>query len=528
MSIRQFRIMTMVVTLLILLSSIYPVGAAPPEPTKEPSSTPEPPVGEHTTINIGNHTTIDIEIKASPQSPATPSAAPLLQDSKSDIGSDKAISLLAVDGHWTGTTNRGYPMSFDVASGGTTWSNFKLKTNFSVGGCSGTVETTVFGPGSVTNNQFSGGSGSFSFSGHFNSSTTASGTYAYNNNFIPGCGNFTQSGTWTANTIPPPQPNPPSNLIASALSRMQILLSWQDNSNNESGFKIEQSLNGTSGWVQIATTSSNITSRVLSGLNCDTRYYYRVRAYNASGNSSYSNTANAKTLICQTVPVAPSNLTATAVSTSQINLTWQDNSTNETGFRVERSPNNVTWAQIASVGLNVTHYANTGLNCGSTYFYRVRAYNATGNSPYSNTGTETTVACPVTSETNIYLPLVMKNFAAPTPPPPGSPPIDGHWTGTTSRGQPMSFDVSSGGTSLNNFKLKTDFLVGPCSGTTEITIPSPRAITNNQFSGGSGSFSFSGQFNSPTTASGTYAYINNFIPGCGTFSQSGSWTASGP
>jgi hypothetical protein len=104
-----------------------------------------------------------------------------------------------VDGHWTGTTSRGWPISFNVSSGGTSWSDFKLKTDFSAGGCSGTLETTVFGPGTITNNQFSYSGGTFSFSGQFTSSTTANGTYAFTNHSIPGCGNFSQSGTWTAN-----------------------------------------------------------------------------------------------------------------------------------------------------------------------------------------------------------------------------------------------------------------------------------------------------------------------------------------
>ena len=435
MSIRQFRIITVVLMLLILLSSVYHVGAAPPEPTQEPNSTPEPPVGAHTTISIGEHMTIDIDIEASPQSPATLPAAPILQDTEPAGDSHNAISLLAVDGPWTGTTSRGYPMSFNVASGGTTWSTFKLKTDFSVGGCSGTVETTVFGPGPITNNQFSSSTGSFSFSGQFSTPTSANGTYAYVNHSIPGCGIFNQSGTWTANTTSPPPttPNLPSNLTALAVSQMQILLQWQDNSNNETGFKIEQSLTAIGPWTQIATTPANVTSHAPPGLTCGTTYYYRIRAYNGSGNSAYSNIANATTMPCS-------------------------------GFNI-----------------------------------------------------------------HIYLPVIMRNFA-PTPAPTPSPgkPKDGHWTGTTSRSQPMSFDVSSGGTVLNNFKLKTTFQVGPCSGTVETTVSSPRPITNNQFSSNGGSFVFSGQFNTSTSAGGTYAYINQFIPNCGIFNQSGTWTANTP
>ena len=89
-------------------------------------------------------------------------------------------------------------MSFDVSSDSKSWSNFKLKTNFSFGGCTGTVETTVYGPGNIINNQFSYGTGTFSFSGQFTSANSANGQYAYTNQYIYGCGYFSQSGTWTA------------------------------------------------------------------------------------------------------------------------------------------------------------------------------------------------------------------------------------------------------------------------------------------------------------------------------------------
>lgn len=91
------------------------------------------------------------------------------------------------------------------------------------------------------------------------------------------------------------------------------------------------------------------------------------------------------------VPLAPSGLSATATSSSQINLTWVDNSTNESGYYIERSSNGgSSFTQIASVGSNVTSYSNTGLTASTSYTYRVRAYNANGNSAYSNTASATT------------------------------------------------------------------------------------------------------------------------------------------
>ena len=93
----------------------------------------------------------------------------------------------------------------------------------------------------------------------------------------------------------------------------------------------------------------------------------------------------------KTPPAAPTNLTAVAITGSQINLSWQDNANNETGFRIERTTTG-GFALIATVGAGKISYSNTGLNPSTPYTYRVYAYNSAGNSAYSNEDSATTPA----------------------------------------------------------------------------------------------------------------------------------------
>ncbi|MEW6363783.1 MAG: hypothetical protein AB1714_03990 [Acidobacteriota bacterium] len=108
----------------------------------------------------------------------------------------------------------------------------------------------------------------------------------------------------------------------------------------------------------------------------------------------------------------------------------------------------------------------------------------------------------------------------------GIVPTAGTWTGTTSRSQPMSFLVLSGGTQYSTFTLKTDFNFGSCWGWTETTVPGPGSISGGSFSFTGSTFSFTGQFTSATTATGTYAYTGLYIYPCGYLYQSGTWQAT--
>src|SRR5207253_253290 len=125
----------------------------------------------------------------------------------------------------------------------------------------------------------------------------------------------------------------------------------------------------------------------------NTQFFYVVRAQGAGGPSTNSNSAHAQTLPAP--PAAPSNLTATAASVSQINLAWTDNSTNENYFIVARSTTSGgPYTDIATLGTNVTSYSNTGLSGGTTYYYVVRASNVGGSSANSAQASATTFSVP--------------------------------------------------------------------------------------------------------------------------------------
>jgi uncharacterized protein (TIGR02145 family) len=85
------------------------------------------------------------------------------------------------------------------------------------------------------------------------------------------------------------------------------------------------------------------------------------------------------------VPSAPTNLTATVASTTQVNLQWTDNATSETGYKIQRKTGNGNFTDIASTGADITTHNDLGLTANTTYTYRVYAFNNAGNSiQYSN------------------------------------------------------------------------------------------------------------------------------------------------
>lgn len=147
-----------------------------------------------------------------------------------------------------------------------------------------------------------------------------------------------------------------------------------------SGATIYYTTNGTN-----PTTSSSVYSTAISVSSTTTIKAFAVK----SGLSDSSVRSGVFTI--GAVPAAPTSLSATPVSTTQIDLTWLDESDNETGFKVEQKTGvGGTYSQIATPAANAQSLSVTGLTAATTYYFRLRATNTYGDSTYSNETSATT------------------------------------------------------------------------------------------------------------------------------------------
>jgi hypothetical protein len=211
----------------------------------------------------------------------------------------------------------------------------------------------------------------------FTLTAPSSGTYTVNAGFR---NPSRQWGTTSVDIVSAPPA--PSLLNSNPISNTQVNLNWSDNSTNETGFKIERKTTTGGTYSEISQVGANVSTYNNTGLSGGTQYCYRVRSYNGAGNSAYSNESCNTTL--PDAPNAPLNLVANLVQNPvSVELTWTDNSTNEEGFVIEKETATDAFIVIDSVGANVSTFTDLNVTF-LTYNYRIRAFNVTGTSTYSN------------------------------------------------------------------------------------------------------------------------------------------------
>ena len=239
----------------------------------------------------------------------------------------------------------------------------------------------------------------------------AATSYSYRVKAVDAASNVSvnYSNVASATTPAAPDTTPPgtvTGLSATAVSATQINLSWAAATDNVgvTGYRVERCQGaGCSTFVQIATPAT--TSYSDPGRAAATSYSYRVKAVDAASNVSvnYSNVASATTPAAPdtTPPGTVTGLSATAVSATQINLSWAAATDNVgvTGYRVERCQGAgcSTFVQIATPA--TTSYSDPGRAAATSYSYRVKAVDAASNVSvnYSNVASATTPAAPDTT-----------------------------------------------------------------------------------------------------------------------------------
>jgi uncharacterized protein (TIGR02145 family) len=185
----------------------------------------------------------------------------------------------------------------------------------------------------------------------------------------------------------------PSGLSASSVSDIDLRLTWIDSLGYVEGFRIER--DSGEGYFELALISANVTEYIDRGLTYGQSYNYRVAAYTLINSSSWTS------ITATTVFNAPTDLSVTAISDSEVNLDWTDNTSFELGFKIERD-DGIGYSEVGTVSENITEYEDGGLTLGQIYTYRVSAYTNSSFSEYCAPVNELAVAPLIDYDGNTY------------------------------------------------------------------------------------------------------------------------------
>ncbi|MBN2579840.1 MAG: fibronectin type III domain-containing protein, partial [Pirellulales bacterium] len=165
-----------------------------------------------------------------------------------------------------------------------------------------------------------------------------------------------------------PRAGPVSSLVVNSISASQLVLDWSDAS-GETGYRVERSPDGTSGWTAIHTVGTNVPSYTNSGLSAYTRYYYRVVTLDSSGDAGISDVASNFTRLADVT-----GLTFTTKESYQMAFQWNAVA-GAASYRIERSTNGSSYTTLTSTWTQ-TNYTDNNVSPTHEYYYRVTALNA--------------------------------------------------------------------------------------------------------------------------------------------------------
>jgi hypothetical protein len=221
--------------------------------------------------------------------------------------------------------------------------------------------------------------------------------------FTGGTGGLTATQdilTWTYSPNATTSPNAPSGLGATPASATSVSLNWTNNATNQTGFHLDRATD--SGFTQNLITetlpaSPDTFTDTATGLAPGNTFYYQLRAFNSAGDSANSNVAS---VYIPLAPPTPTNQQITNVTTSEIDMSWQDNAGHQAdGYHILRAANHGDFIQVASLPPtsrtppSTYTWSDTGLDAGTYYEYHIIAYNVSGNNDFAGVNA-TTITLP--------------------------------------------------------------------------------------------------------------------------------------
>ncbi len=225
---------------------------------------------------------------------------------------------------------------------------------------------------------------------------------------LQACSN-TASAT-TPSGSPGSPPAAPTNLVLTVLAWDRIKASWTDNASDEDGSEIERAdESNPAAFAVVGSVAANVTTFTDTGLSELTIYFYRVRARNLAGYSSYTATKNERTPArpVSSAPAAPTGLTVTSGGLTSLVLAWTDNAVNEDRYEIQRAEDLAgvagEFSPLAEGGINATGYTDGNLSPATSWWYRVRAANAQGGSDWAGPTRGTTDAISTPPDAPIHL-----------------------------------------------------------------------------------------------------------------------------
>jgi len=323
---------------------------------------------------------------------------------------------------------------------------------------------------------------------HVFSGLTDGQTYYFSVSAIDNSGNESSFSSEVSKPIPVPDTTPPVRSSGSPTTQLaanttQANLSLTTNENATCKYSTSAGTAYFSMANTFSTTGNLSHSTVVSGLQNSQSYQYYIKCMDTSDNPNSDDytisfsVASSPPVSDTSAPSTPTNLAATAVSSSQINLSWtaSTDNTGVTGYRIYREG-----VQIAISTTN--SYSNTGLNSSTTYLYTVAAYDAAGNvSGRSNSASATTQAAPTTTQTGTSGGGGSNIPTTPTTPTTPTVPIAPTTPVPTTPAVPAA-PVSGSGSSVNLLRAASDAKVYEIINTLKHWIPNPTVFNAYGFS----------------------------------------------